>query len=302
MATLYFWLFRRRRDEQHAGLLAMSSMRWREFSQLVLAAMEKRGLKQAPSAADESRMPKASFVLTQGNQRWLLSCKHGSAYRIGSSSVEDLAASVRLTGVNGAILVTDGHVQKSGREAVLGQRIELLHGNRLWREIKPLLPLDTARELLAGARQRAIRHSAIAWLAALALGALVSVGMQRLRQTDAPAPIEPAAPATATAAAAPAATVVAATDTDAGEPSEQQLESQRADVLRAINRIDGIARASWLTRMTLSVDLSAQPEDTVWPRICQQLELYPALSTVRVQLNPPAGSERRVRWRQCQTM
>ena len=37
-------------------------------------------------------------------------------------------------------------------------------------------------------------------------------------------------------------------------------------------------------------------------QICAELERYPALRTVRVQLNPRPGTEDKVRWRQCRTM
>ena len=43
-ATAYLWLIRRRDDETAAGLLALAGMRWRDFSRLVLEAMELRGL------------------------------------------------------------------------------------------------------------------------------------------------------------------------------------------------------------------------------------------------------------------
>ena len=60
----------------------------------------------------------------------------------------------------------------------------------------------------------------------------------------------------------------------------------------------GIGRVFWLTHNTLVVDRTGTIE-AIWPLVCAELERYPALRTVRVQLNPRPGREEQVRWRQC---
>ncbi|MCW0417080.1 hypothetical protein NB689_002834 [Xanthomonas sacchari] len=59
-------------------------------------------------------------------------------------------------------------------------------------------------------------------------------------------------------------------------------------------------RGIWQTQMTLVVDRSGD-DAQVWPRICREVERYPSLRTVRIQLNPRPGHEEPVRWRQCRT-
>ena len=54
-ATAYFWLVRRPRDEMSYGLHALSGLRWREFSKLVLAAMARWGLVEASPDPQDSR-------------------------------------------------------------------------------------------------------------------------------------------------------------------------------------------------------------------------------------------------------
>lgn len=294
IATLYLWLFRRRSDELAAGLKALSGLRWREFSRLVLAAMAGRGLHPINPQQDESREPQSSFMLAKDGKRWLLACKHGSAYRIGAAPVIELASNIRLRSAAGGILATEGHVEKEGRDAAQNNHIEVLDGPRLWPEVKSLLD-EPLRELTVGAAAaRAKRHIAIAWLAAVAIGLLVAVMLTSRMPTgrQAAAPVGDALPAPTTPAAQTAAYVSA---------TEEEIESQRLAVSKALARAPGIERGVWQTKLTLSVDRVAS-EAEVWPIICQQVELYPDLRTVRVQLNPPPGSDEPTRWRQCKTM
>ncbi|KAF1722406.1 restriction endonuclease [Pseudoxanthomonas wuyuanensis] len=297
IATLYLWLFRRRSDELAAGLKALSALRWREFSRLVLAAMASRGLHPINPQQDESREPQSSFMLAKDGKRWLLACKHGSAYRIGAAPVVELASNIRLRSAAGGILATEGHVEKEGRDAAQNNHIEVLDGPRLWPEVKSLLDEPLRESTVGAAATRAKRHIAIAWLAAVAIGLLVAVTLasRMPAERQAAAPVGNALPAAAAPPApdAPAPALVEAT--------EEEIEGQRLAVSKALARAPGIKRGVWQTKLTLSVDRVAS-EAEVWPIICQQVELYPDLRTVRIQLNPPPGSDEPTRWRQCKTM
>lgn len=294
-ASLYLWLVRRRNDEIATGLHALSGLRWREFSKLVLVAMQRRGL-SLDASGDASRDPRSTFTLRQGDRHWQLSCKHGSAYRIGAAPVEELAASVRLSGAAGGILATEGRVEKEGHEAARSRNIEVLDGPALWDALKPLIEEDLRQELVDNAKSRARRHIGIAWLAAFALGAVVSTALANWWINDGPRPS--AATAAPPAAAAPTASASVQTY---HEPSEDELEDQRMAISRALSHTPGVIRGVWQTRLTLTVDYDGS-QDAVWPRICEQVERYPALRTVRVQLNPPKGSSDPIRWRQCKNM
>lgn len=293
--SAYLWWIRRRKDEIAAGLHALSGLRWREFSRLVLSALERRGMVVVAAAPDETRDPRGIFPLTRDGQSWLLSCKHGSAYRIGAAPVEELAASVRLGNAAGGILATEGQLEQEGRVAAQGHNIEVLDGPHLWDELAPLVETDLREQIVGQAAARAKRHIAIGWLGSVTLGALVATALANagLDTGDSAA----TAPATAQKPVATAATDVVAYH----EPTEAELQEQRLAVSRALSGTPGVVRGVWQTRLTLVVDYQGD-ETEVWPRICQQVELYPALRTVRVQLNPPAGSGEPVRWRQCKTI
>lgn len=297
-ATAYLWLVRRPRDEMSYGLHALSGLRWREFSKLVLAAMERRGLVEASPEPHESREPQSTFLLARGDERWLLSCKHGSAYRIAAAPVLELAASIRLGTAHGGILATEGNVEKEGRDAAQGNNIEVLDGPRLWPEVVDLIEPSLREQVMTYAAARAKRHIGIAWFGAVALGAagMASWSGQQGPSTPAERPAPAARPATAAPVAPPP--VPAA---GFKEPTEEELEAQMREVLKALAKTPGITRGVWQTKLTLSVDRIAS-EKEVWPWICLELERYPALRTTRVQLNPPPGSSEPVRWRQCKNM
>ena len=302
-ATAWFWLVRRRNDELLAGLHSLSAMRWRDFSRMVLAAMEQRGLKVVAAEEGDSLEPRTSFSLIRNGERWLLSCKHGSAYRIGAAPVEELAASVRLSGSQGGILATEGFVEKAGREAAQTHGIDVVDGRSLWPEVKPLMEAGERQRIVGNAKARASRHIGIAWLAAVTLGLLVGLAIASQQHDGTPNPSAASTPTTAPAAAAAAAKQVAAPSkayVPLKEPTEEELEQQRQAVTRTLSHTPGIARGVWNTRLTLSVDRLTS-EAAAWPIVCKEVERYPSLRTVRVQLNPPPGSDEPVRWRQCKT-
>lgn len=302
-ATAYLWLVRHPHDEMSYGLHALSGLRWREFSKLILAAMERRGLVEASPDPQESREPQSTFLLARDSERWLLSCKHGSAYRIAAAPVQELAASIRLGAAHGGILATEGKVEKEGRDAAQGTNIELLDGPRLWPEVRHLVEPGLRDQIAQYATSRAKRHTGIAWLGAVALGALAMAAWSGQQAGTADAAPPPAAPP-ARPVVAPAPVSVPATPAPQGafrEPTDEELEAQMRDVLKALSKTPGISRGVWQTKLTLSVDRIAS-EKEVWPWICLELERYPALRTTRVQLNPPPGSGEPVRWRQCKTM
>ncbi|NIJ72733.1 MULTISPECIES: restriction endonuclease [unclassified Xanthomonas] len=315
-ASLYLWLVRRRENETMAGLHALAGLHWRDFSYMVRRAMrEQRDLQDAAVDEHASQEPQSDFVMTRGDARWLLSCKHGRAYRIGSAAVNELGAAARLMGAQGGILITEGKVQRDGIAAAEKQAVEILDGRRIWPMLKPYLPSELEDGVIGASRRRAQRHIAIAGLASLALGVVTGVGALALQQpteppasvaapAPPPAPAAPAAPTQATAAptnSAVAAPQPALDDTgNLAEPDPATEQRHRQALSKTLAGTPGVIRGIWQTQMTLVVDRSGD-DAQVWPRICREVERYPSLRTVRIQLNPRPGHAEPVRWRQCRT-
>ena len=303
VATAYLWLIRRRDDETAAGLLALAGMRWRDFSRLVLEAMELRGLTRIPSAHEENQEHSSSFMLSGEGRRQLLACKHGSAYRIGSAAVDEFASEIRLRGAQGGILVTEGVLDKDGLEKAQKHNIEIIDGPRLWPMVKPMVEGKLQRRIVGNASARARRHIAIAWLGSFTLGLATALVFPSVLN---PVDHSVVAPVTATASppVSPVAKTTAATAsaaTSLAEVSEADTEKHREEISRKLANIPGIIRGVWISKSTLEVDRTLA-EQEAWSLVCGQLYVYPDLVLTRVQMNPPPGSSEQVRWRQCKQL
>lgn len=315
LAVVYLWWVKRRQKEMQLGLQALAGMHWREFSVLVKRMLrEQRGLRELIDPAEEAREPSSDFMLSDGPNHWLVSCKHGLAYRIGTAAVNELGAAARLAGAKGGVLLTEGRIERDGRSAAEKQAVEVLDGPRLWPLLQPYLPGDIEARVRASARHEALRRIAIAALGSATLGLLVGLGLQGLRVEEA-APVAAASvvatpsttPATAPApneaapVAAAEAAVASATDPRSNpNPDAATLDRYQADLARALAGKPGIASGVWLTRQTLAINRTGEL-DAVWPQVCEEVLHYPALRNVRIQLNARPGVDEPVRWRQCAT-
>ena len=138
LAVVYLWWIKRRQKEMQLGLQALAGMHWREFSVLVKRMLrEQRGLRELIDPAEDAREPSSDFLLSDGPNQWLVSCKHGLAYRIGTAAVNELGAAARLAGAKGGVLLTEGRIERDGRGAAEKQAVEVLDGPRLWPLLQP---------------------------------------------------------------------------------------------------------------------------------------------------------------------
>lgn len=296
--TLYFRLVVMRRDETAAGLAALAAMSWREFIHLVLDAMGRRGYarvfdRQAPSGDDD-------YTLERDGKRYLLTCKHGSAFVLGGGQVAELGNAIRLANAAGGILATQGSIAAEARPAAKMQRIELLDGPSLWPELRDLIDAEQRAGILSGAAAKARRRTLLAWLLGLVAGLAVFLALPSpTPKAEASSPV--AAPAQhshspAPAPAAAAAPAPAAAREDAGET----LERQRQDIAEAVSTLPMVDRAVWSTQSTLQVYLLDTQSDA-FAQICPLLLRHDALASSRVQLTPPPGSSAQTRFRQCRS-
>ena len=310
VATAYLWLVKRRRKEMQLGLQALAGMHWRDFSELVKRALhERRGLTEMRRSEEDTREPRSEFLMADASGHWLVTCKHGLAYRIGVAAINELGATSRLAGARGGILITEGLVDSEGQAVAEKQAVDVLDGRRLWPLLSPYLPGDIESGVKSAARHEAIRRIVIAAFASSTLGLLAGMGYQTLHgELEAPVPaqaVQPPAPAAGPApdarvqppsASGPSSSVVAAkADLD---PDAATLERYQHEISRALSRLPGVHSAIWQTRQTLAINRTGEI-DAVWPLICDQVMRYPSLSNVRIQLNARPGVEEAVRWRQC---
>ena len=310
--TFYFRNVRRPKDEAAAGIRALSAMRWREFSHFVLDAMRHRGYDVLTPADEAERGQQTEFLLAKDGQRWLLGCKHGSAYHLAAHAVAEFAGSIRFQGARGGILVTPGTIAPDARTPAGTASIELVDGEKLWPEIAPLLPPSLLEDVRQQADERVRRQVSLTWLGSvvggfalgLLLGGLLPESPEETKKDSTPLSVAAATPSPPAVVAAPsqpaldAAAPVAETTIAAATPADEDV--QRLQVTQRVARLPGVSRTLWSTKSTLLVEVDETSSERL-ADICSVLERYENLRTARVQLQPPAGSDQRVRFRQCRT-
>ncbi|HJR75083.1 MAG TPA: restriction endonuclease [Luteimonas sp.] len=297
-AAFYFWVVRRRQDESAEGIRSLNAMRWREFAAVVLEMMFRRGY----TAADPHPLgsgDQSDILLKREGALFVLSCKHGSAYRLGSQAVDDLANALRVNGATGGLLVTPGVFAPDAHPHAKPQRIELVDGRAIWPEAAPLMPEAVQAHVRGYASSRAKRGLGLGLTAALVAGVAVALLVPRGEEpASAPVLSDSATPAPPTAAKAPDATPAPASS--ANVSAADQSGQRRSDVASAIAALPSVERAIWSTQSTLALDIGSERAD-LWKDICGILDRYEELRATRVQINPPPGSGTPVRFRQCHT-
>lgn len=309
-----FWL---RQHGSHAetgaatrerGESQLAELRWRDFTRLVLQAMKGRGYEpviEDGMSPDGIPSDGGDILLERNGEYVLLSCKYGSAAVVGVQAILGLGKSATLRGAGSVILATPGRFDNEAMRVARQQgNIELLDGKDLWPELRPYVarePVDAPAQVAAVAAPSK-RAMGIAWGGAAALAAvawMVAQGMQPdAPASDAQAAIGASAPASATPTPAPPPAPLAANDAVPTDPAA--LERRRRETANAISTLFGVDRALWSTQSTLLVYLSAEEADPSG-ELCPLLERYPELAASRVQLQPPQGSQRPVRFKQCRS-
>ena len=108
----------RTRDPRQAGLAYLGSLRWRDFTRLVVQAMKARGyaLVQDPRGpADGVPTDGADILLQRDGQLTLLSCKYGSGSVVGTQAIMGLGKAAELRGADAAIVVSPGRFDDDRR-------------------------------------------------------------------------------------------------------------------------------------------------------------------------------------------
>jgi restriction system protein len=225
MATSSWWfgVHRRRKAETSAGVTALAGMKWRECAGLVLQALAEKGYREAPA----SRQPGdggTEFLLVKGDERILLSYKHGTAYRLGEANVRDFANAVQLQGATSGMLVTLGSAEGFARDIARRFGIELIDGRSLWPQVEPFAPAAMVEAIRTQASGLIHRGQRMGIIGSVVLGLLVFVAGMLIQggpEPDLP-PVTPIAGAPASSDATSAASAEPAES--AAEPTAEPAE------------------------------------------------------------------------------
>lgn len=313
-AASYWWFgsHRRRQVETAVGVAALASMKWRDCLNLILKVLERDGYREDVIARQPGNGG-GEHVLNKGGQNYLLSYKHGTAYRLGEANVRELANAMSMQGLDRGILVTLGGSENFARDAASRSAIELLDGEMLWPRIRAYVPADLMGKISEQANLQS--KQGVQW--GIFLGLLLGVGVflvsDRFNVTTTPA-ISLAAPAIPSTVVAPAvdkaamdaATLQAHEAADAIKQIASLTDLERAQRrVRAaadIAKLAQVSSAVWSTQSTLNITLhnSGEGDQGLIDEACRILVQFEELRFTRLQLEPPPGSTLPVRWRQCQ--
>lgn len=282
------------------GLEYLAGLRWGDFTRLVLRAMHASGyttIGDDGKPTDGVTADGKDILLKRGSQLTLLSCKYGSASVVSAQAVLGLGKSAQLRGADATIVVTPGSFDAEARRVSSQQPVELIDGVQLWPKVKPFIPY----EQLPGSTPQAVNANTprMVWAGAAVLGLSVWLLAHNMQAPIDPEPDMPTAAATVRHAPAPAGNTSTMPAPDQVPTDPAALENRRREVASSIATLFGVGRTSWSTQSTLLVNLSSADADPV-AQLCPLLERYPELAASRVQLQPPPGSDRPVRFIQCQ--
>ena len=297
-------------SERGAGQLG--TLRWRDFTRLVLQAMHGRGYRTVVEdgmPADGIPTDGGDIVLERDGERTLLSVKYGSASVVPAQALLGLGGSATLRGAQRVIVVTPGRFDEEASRMARQQDIELIAGEDLWPEVRPYVArpahdATTAPAPVEAPKSASPKTLGMAWAGAAAVGVvawMIAQGMQP-EAPAASAPVVASQTTPAMQATAPAAATASVIQEDANiVPTDPAaLERRRKETANAISTLFGVDRAFWSTQSTLLVYLSTDVADPS-SELCPLLERYPELAASRVQLQPPQGSSKSVRFKQCRS-
>lgn len=285
-------------EETAAIIASLADMRWRDFIRLVLQVLSRRGYEPAPSASTGNE---GDYLLERNGQRYLLSSRHGASFTMSEHAMDEFANDMRMQGAASGLLVTPGKFAPQVVQLAKAKQVQLLDGVSLWPEIRSLLPAEQRAHAVAPVHAQTRKHTLLAWAGAL----IVGIAMFFLAGSGGPTP--PAAPTTERTPRdpgvhAPAAqTPPAITETTSPAPTDPALlQQRRAEVTKLASTLPQVDRAIWSTQSTLLVYLVDEGADPL-TELCPILEHYEELRSSRVQLQPPQGSLRLVRFVQCKS-
>ena len=295
-----------RGEQPKRGAEQLAQLRWRDFARLVLQAMQGRGYRpviEAGSPSDGIPTDGSDILLNRGGEKVLLSCQYGTGAIVNAQVISAAVSAASLRGAERVIVVTPGRFE-SGAAAGMAL-VELIDGETLWPEVRPYVARPDEPMMAPPPSTAAPGKSlAIAWGGALVAGGIVWAVVNGIMPGDSSSNASDGSATPAPVVAAAPAKPVAPPPTDdrpamPGVPTDvHELDERRKEAADAVATLFGVNRALWSSQSTLMVYLSSPDADPM-NDICPLIEQYPELAASRIQLQPPEGSNKPVRFTHC---
>ena len=311
ITAFWFGVSRRRKAETELGIQSLATLKWRDCIAIVLEALQREGYQVLADSSNGG----TDFLLRHGNEKVLLDYKHGTAYRLGESSVREFEAAVRLRGAARGILITLGSIEHRAATVAAEGHVQLIDGIHLWPKLRPFLN-DKLLDQVQGQASAATRTGLWKGLLASGLAGVVVFAVGQVMSPASPAAAAPPAPLASSSqstglpsAPQPAQDAMLQQLNAPAEAMEavarlspEQLAKRRADAAKQVSQISQVATAAWSAPRTLLITLNhTDGKDKVLvAEACRILVQNEEMRFTRIQLNPPADSKQAVRWRLCE--
>ena len=314
VTTVVWFGARRRKVETQYGIQSLANMKWRDCMAVVLQALQREGYEPVADSLN-SGDGGTEFLLTQGSEKVLLGYKHGTAYHLGVANVHEFANALRMQGAQRGIVLTLGSTEINARTVAGLSNIQLIDGEALWPKVRPFIPPHVLHSLSgeAAARTRkglwtGVFASALAGVAAFLFSNSEALQAAPAAVAAVPAQWTSAAPASVVPVSrSDEATLKQLNDTaramaEVAKLSNEQLAQRRVDAAKQVAQLGQIDTAAWSAQRTLLVTLNRTDgkDKVLVAEMCRILTQYEEMRFTRVQLEPPADSDRAVRWRLCE--
>jgi restriction system protein len=306
----WFGVLRTRKAETEFGIQALANLKWRDCLAVVLEALHRDGY-QRSAVAETPAGGATEVMLTKNGGDVLLDYKHGTAYHLTESNVREFVNDVSLNGAREGILVTLGSADPGALRVAATHNVHLIGGQELWPKVRNfVLP-----SLLEGVRKQASAQTRNG----LYIGSLVSVAaagivyflvgnsgpsLPVVADSDV-APLVGGAPAVSSDSAMLAQiSATAKAYEEVGKLKPEERARRRAEAAHRVAELPRVAQAAWSAQSTLLVTLrntaDESQDDQLLGEICRLLVQQEEMRFSRIQLESPADSGQRVRWRSCE--
>jgi restriction system protein len=113
---------------------SLEKMSWQDFEYLVGEYFRRREftVEETKSGADGG----VDLIATKGRDKYLIQCKHWTAYKVGVNVVRELLGVMVGVGATGGFVVTSGGFTKDAIDFSKSNNINLLDGRELFKNIK----------------------------------------------------------------------------------------------------------------------------------------------------------------------
>jgi hypothetical protein len=314
--ALWFGVSQRRKAESEIGIQSLANLKWRECVGVVLEALHRDGYSEVVDSTAKAGGD-TEVLLSYRDEKVLLGYKHGTAYQLSEANVREFVNALHMRGARRGILLTLGSTTGLASRVASTHDVQLIDGPALWAKVRHFVQPQMLERVKKQASSKT-RHGLWAGtIGSLLFGGIVYLVDDYVRPQAPEAPVEvamvpdtagnPAAPATVGPPRSDAAMLAQINATaramaEVAKLSSTELAQRRVDVAKKVALIPQVDNAIWSAQRTLLVSLNKTDgkDKALIEEVCRIITQHEEMRFTRIQLEAPAETGTRVRWRLCE--